>query len=96
MKKYDSAGASEYLHRVHGINCRPKTLANRRSSGTGPRYSRVGLRVVYEQADLDKWAEARTSAPVHNTTEERAAGVRLPSGNQAENDAGAVVGRSQT
>lgn len=37
------------------------TLAERRSNGDGPRYSKLGNRVRYRQADLDAWIEAHTA-----------------------------------
>lgn len=35
----------------------PRTLERHRLSGTGPRFCRLGRRVVYRRADLDAWAE---------------------------------------
>ncbi|TDT33411.1 helix-turn-helix transcriptional regulator [Naumannella halotolerans] len=37
------------------IGVAPKTLANWRGRGQGPRYVRAGARVVYRVADLDAW-----------------------------------------
>jgi hypothetical protein len=41
------------------------TLANRRSAGTGPIFSKLGTRVVYKRQDLDAWAmgQRRELAP---------------------------------
>lgn len=36
-----------------------KTLANWRSAGLGPRHLRVGGRVRYRDADLDRWIVAQ-------------------------------------
>lgn len=35
----------------------PKTLANWRSAGKGPRFSRLGRAIVYRLDDLDKFVE---------------------------------------
>ena len=37
----------------------PGTLANRRSSGDGPAYLKLGARVVYRRSDLDAWAASQ-------------------------------------
>lgn len=37
------------------LNVSLSMLAKRRLSGDGPRYSKLGKRVVYEVADLDQW-----------------------------------------
>ena len=57
----DRAGA--YLH----VN--PRTLANWRALGKGPRFVRSGSRALYRQSDLDAWLDAHWSA---HTAEERA------------------------
>lgn len=44
------------------------TLNKLRTYGGGPRYSKIGHTVIYDSADLDAWAQARsvrsTSEPV--------------------------------
>lgn len=40
------------------IGVAPKTLANWRAAGKGPRYSRVGRAIVYRVADLDQFVES--------------------------------------
>jgi hypothetical protein len=86
-RRYDRKGASQYLYERWGIEAAPKTLANLSSDGKGPVYSRVGNgRVTYLQTDLDAWAESRISPPASSPTEERARGVKLPTG-AVENDA---------
>ena len=59
--------AGDYL-RVH-----PRTLANWRSAGKGPRYIRSGSRALYRQADLDAWLDAHSYA---HTAEERSRRTR--------------------
>lgn len=48
-----------------------RTLEKHRCYGTGPRYSKVGGRVVYAVADLQAWIDrgvkASTSDPGHDT-----------------------------
>jgi len=48
-----------------------RTLEKHRTYGTGPRYSKIGGRVVYAIADLQTWAErglkASTSDPGQGT-----------------------------
>jgi hypothetical protein len=46
--------AGAYLH----VN--PRTLANWRVLGRGPRYIRSGARALYRQSDLDAWLDAHT------------------------------------
>ena len=36
-----------------------RTLERFRVSGEGPRFARLGRRVVYRQSDLDAWVAAR-------------------------------------
>lgn len=52
MKRNPKA-AGEFLG---GID--EKTLANWRSAGKGPAFFKVGGRVMYDDADLDKWLAA--------------------------------------
>ncbi len=40
-----------------------QTLAHWRSQGRGPTYVKVGGRVVYRGADLNRWLEQRTIRP---------------------------------
>lgn len=37
------------------------TLAKLRLNGNGPRYCKLGRRVVYRQADLEQWLQSRTT-----------------------------------
>lgn len=41
------------------IGVAPKTLANWRSAGRGPRFSRLGRAIVYRVEDLDRFVEDR-------------------------------------
>ena len=51
-----------------------RTLEKHRCYGTGPRYSKIGGRVVYRVEDLQVWAERGAQ---HSTSDE-AAGQVLP------------------
>ena len=50
----------------------PSTLAKLRLSGNGPKYCKLGRRVVYRSADLETWLESRIA---RNTSD---ADLRLP------------------
>jgi hypothetical protein len=65
--KYDTKGAATYL----GLGV--STLNNLRSKGGGPPFLKLGSRVVYEQQDLDRWAEdhRRTSTADHGARQAR-------------------------
>jgi hypothetical protein len=52
------ADASEYLKRRFGIGA-PRWLAKLRCIGGGPRYRRIGRRVLYKEQDLYNWASAQ-------------------------------------
>ncbi len=64
QRYFNNAEAAKYL------NVSQSMLAKRRLSGDGPRYSKLGKRVVYELSDLDQWIANRrhlsTSEYVHN------------------------------
>jgi len=55
-RRLASAEAAQYL----GISA--STLSKRRVFGGGPRYLKLGRRVVYDVRDLDKWLEAHRRA----------------------------------
>lgn len=48
----------------------PSTLAKWRLSGTGPRYSKLGRRVVYQRGEIESWMAKHT----HESTSEYATG----------------------
>lgn len=41
------------------LNLSPRTLEKLRTIGGGPRFRKLGRRVMYTIADLDAWANAR-------------------------------------
>lgn len=53
IRRLNTPEAAEYL----GV--RPGTMEVWRSLGRGPRYVRLGRRIVYEIVDLDSFAAAR-------------------------------------
>jgi predicted DNA-binding transcriptional regulator AlpA len=55
-RKLNSPKAAEYL----GISV--STLSKRRVDGDGPKYRKLGRRVVYDTRDLDDWLDARRRA----------------------------------
>lgn len=63
LDRMNTQRAADYL------GLRPTTLNNWRIAGKGPRFMRIGSRVVYRQADLDAYLETRTV----ETTDSRAA-----------------------
>ena len=40
----------------------PRTLERRRLDGTGPKFVKLGGRVLYRPEDVSAWADARTFA----------------------------------
>jgi predicted DNA-binding transcriptional regulator AlpA len=52
--------AAEYL------GLQPRTLDNWRSQGRGPRYARLGCRIVYRITDLEKYIETQIVEPKGN------------------------------
>lgn len=44
----------------------PRTLERFRLEGTGPRYAKLGRRIVYRASDLETWIAARER---HSTSE---------------------------
>ena len=49
----------------------PRTLERHRVAGTGPRFTKLGRRVVYALAELDAWAVARTYTSTSEVDEAR-------------------------
>jgi hypothetical protein len=61
--------AAEYLRQNRGIPSSEKTLAKLACIGGGPIYRLFGRIPLYLIADLDTYAEAKLSKPVHSTSE---------------------------
>jgi hypothetical protein len=80
-RRFNAAGASDFLLERFGLSAKPKTLANWRSAGSGPRYARLANgRTVYRESDLVAFAEGQIGPTVRNTRQERTAGADLPPG----------------
>ena len=52
----------------------PRTLERHRVAGTGPKFTKLGRRVVYRFSELDTWATERTFTSTAEADEARAAG----------------------
>jgi predicted DNA-binding transcriptional regulator AlpA len=46
----------------------PRTLEKLRTLGGGPRFRKLGRRVMYARADLDSWADARVCESTSDPT----------------------------
>ncbi|MGH8503835.1 MAG: helix-turn-helix transcriptional regulator [Gammaproteobacteria bacterium] len=54
---------TEYLTQAEAANftrLSPRTLERMRLTGTGPRYSKAGRRVIYSRRAIEEWLEKRT------------------------------------
>lgn len=54
--------ASKFLAAI-GVPIAPQTLKNDRSRGRGPRYVKVGGKVRYKKADLERYLEQHAVDP---------------------------------
>ena len=52
-RRLDTTGAEDYTGLAR------QTLAKLRVYGGGPKYIKVGRRVIYDTRDLDEWLESR-------------------------------------
>jgi hypothetical protein len=69
-RKLNRAEASAYLRDRHGLKCQPATLAKLATIGGGPVFCKQGARVViYDCAELDRWAQTRLTKSVANTSQ---------------------------
>ncbi|WP_420959315.1 hypothetical protein [Brucella sp. IR073] len=59
----------EYLRSKHGIDVSLTTLNTMATRGGGPAMQYNGRIPLYHKDDLDAWAKARLSKPVHSTSE---------------------------
>lgn len=55
-------GAAQYIREKHNQPCQPKTLAKLAVLGGGPVYCKAGRFPLYQDPDLDVWAESRIGA----------------------------------
>jgi hypothetical protein len=62
--------AAEYLRSRHGLPCAPATLAKLAVLGGGPRFHKPGARtVLYDAAELDRWASEKLGRPRASTSD---------------------------
>jgi hypothetical protein len=65
-KRLRTHAALDYLEVVHGIVVAEKTLRNKRSEGSGPRWQYLGSTPYVTTDELDRWVEATLSdQPAH-------------------------------
>lgn len=64
----NSQDASRYVKSRYGIPCSSARLAKERVKGTGPVFRLFSRFPIYSPAELDVWATAQISAPVHSTS----------------------------
>ncbi|MDT2022809.1 hypothetical protein [Methylocella sp. CPCC 101449] len=69
IKLLRRAEAADYLEKTHGQPCNKQYLAKLAVTGGGPAFRKAGKFPLYSPADLDAWALARLSPPVHSTAE---------------------------
>ncbi len=68
-QRLSNDAAAEY------VGLAPQTLNRWRGEGRGPRFMKLGSRVVYDQADLDEWLAANRR---RSTSEYEARGIVKP------------------
>ena len=52
----------------------PRTLERHRVAGTGPKFTKLGRRIVYRVSEIETWATERTFTSTAEADEARAAG----------------------
>lgn len=71
--------AAAYLQQRVGVGT-PRTLANLRVTGGGPKYKKFGRIVVYAPCDLDAWLESKMTPCLQSTSHEMDLGHTKMSG----------------
>lgn len=57
---HDDFYSPEQLSERLGGTIKPRTLANWRTSGTGPKYVKLGGKVAYPKREVEAWIAKRT------------------------------------
>ena len=70
-RRFRRREASQYLKDRWGLDYKPNTLAKLACIGGGPTIEYAGKFPTHTERDLDKWAKAKISPPVANTSERR-------------------------
>ena len=69
VRRFRRKDASAYLKAVWGLDYAPRTLAKLACIGGGPEMEYAARFPTYTDRGLDKFARAKLSSPVSNTTE---------------------------
>ena len=69
VRRLRRAAASEYLKEAWGLDYAPRTLAKLFSIGGGPTARKAGRYPLYEEPDLDAWAESKIGPRVRSSSE---------------------------
>jgi hypothetical protein len=68
-KRMTRREAAKYCTEKLGLPITPGTLMRMASTGDGPPYSMWGNKAIYEEPELERWAESRLSARRRSTSE---------------------------
>ena len=68
-KFHSRRAAAEYLKDKWGMRCAEQTLAKYACHGDGPIFQKFGRDVIYQETELDRWAQSRLSAPRRSTSD---------------------------
>ncbi len=63
--------AAQRIREKHRLACTPGTLATKAWDGSGPPYRMAAGKAFYDPDDVDRWAEARFSAPIRKAADAR-------------------------
>lgn len=63
------AEAAAYIRETYRLPCADKYLAKLAVIGGGPAFRKASRWPIYDQTDLDAWAQARISPRVFSTSE---------------------------
>jgi hypothetical protein len=69
VKRYRRKAAAAYLTDVKGVPTATATLAKLASVGGGPVFRKAGPYAIYEEPDLDAYAEAKLGPRIASTSE---------------------------
>lgn len=67
--RLNTAEASVYLERCHGIRVAAQTLTRLRCEGKGPLFTKPMKVVIYAKTDLDAWADQKNGRAVRTTAQ---------------------------
>jgi hypothetical protein len=76
--RYTRTQAAAYVEAEHGLPCNPAELERLASHGGGPEFQRLdGLRPLYTQDSLDRWARGRLGPVVSKASDDPIRGRRI-------------------